>query len=610
LFAASAAVFLSVRTLRAADEPCAYDGAKPAPHPRLFLTTARESETFDAIKQNPPLAALNATLLKECDAILKLKPLAYKKTGKRLLNVSREVLRRVFYLSWAYRFTGDEKYFDRAKAEMMSAAAFPDWNPAHFLDVGEMALAISVGHDWLYEKLTPQERAKLYEAVKTKAFDAALNEKNAWFLKSANNWNQICNSGLVCAALSFYEDDPAACAAIIKRSLASNPKALKSYAPDGAYPEGSSYWNYGSEFQAAMFAALESAFGKASALEESEGFLNSTSYLHMMRGQSGYRYNYSDCSSGRLGLQIIFPWFIKRTGDASILEGQLEELAPDKLGANMKTRLLPFIFIYGADLDYANVPPFKARAMFFRGEVPVFAARLTNAKGRKLYLAGKGGSAYAPHAHMDAGSFVFESDGIRWALDLGPQSYESIEREGVNLWDRQQKSERWGLFAYSNLSHNTLTLNGARHIANGKTEMLQTFDTPQKIGAVFDMTKTLGQGLKSAVREIAIIDETYAETVDTIETGAKPASIEWRLCTHAIPEICEDEKSIILKDESGKTLLIKAECEGAQIAAKTWSAKPKNAFEKQNEGVSMAGFAFEVPQNSKCVLMVKMTPRN
>ena len=44
-----------------------------------------------------------------------------------------------------------------------------------------------------------------------------------------------------------------------------------------------------------------------------------------------------------------------------------------------------------------------------------------------VYLAIKGGSAANNHSHMDAGSFVFESKGVRWACDLGNQKYAPLE---------------------------------------------------------------------------------------------------------------------------------------------------------------------------------------
>src|SRR5690606_3129409 len=71
------------------------------------------------------------------------------------------------------------------------------------------------------------------------------------------------------------------------------------------------------------------------------------------------------------------------------------------------------------------------------------------------------------HAHMDAGSFVFELDGVRWAIDLGAQDYESLESKHIDLWNRAQDSQRWQVYRLNNDSHNTLTIDGQPHRVNG-----------------------------------------------------------------------------------------------------------------------------------------------
>ena len=35
---------------------------------------------------------------------------------------------------------------------------------------------------------------------------------------------------------------------------------------------------------------------------------------------------------------------------------------------------------------------------------------------------------------MDAGSFVFELNGVRWAIDPGVQDYNALEQAGFDLW--------------------------------------------------------------------------------------------------------------------------------------------------------------------------------
>jgi len=95
--------------------------------------------------------------------MLTLPPNERKMIGKRLLRTSNENLRRIFFLSYAYRMSGQHKYFKRAEAEMLKAASFSDWNPSHFLDTGEMTMALAIGYDWLYDKLSAKSREMYHE---------------------------------------------------------------------------------------------------------------------------------------------------------------------------------------------------------------------------------------------------------------------------------------------------------------------------------------------------------------------------------------------------------------------------------------------------------------
>ncbi len=72
-----------------------------------------------------------------------------------------KALYRIFMLSYAYRTTGELKFAERAEKEMLYMAGYDNWNPEHFLDVAEMTMALSIGYDWLYEVLSPKNRAKI-----------------------------------------------------------------------------------------------------------------------------------------------------------------------------------------------------------------------------------------------------------------------------------------------------------------------------------------------------------------------------------------------------------------------------------------------------------------
>ncbi|KAB2646634.1 MAG: hypothetical protein DVB35_05770 [Verrucomicrobia bacterium] len=65
----------------------------------------------------------------------------------------------------AYRLTKDVRFLNQAKSDLMTVCHFDDWNPSHFLDIAEMSFAVSIGYDWLYSELTPEERGIIKEAL-------------------------------------------------------------------------------------------------------------------------------------------------------------------------------------------------------------------------------------------------------------------------------------------------------------------------------------------------------------------------------------------------------------------------------------------------------------
>jgi hypothetical protein len=131
---------------------------------------------------------------------------------------------------------------------------------------------------------------------------------------------------------------------------------------------------------------------------------------------------------------------------------------------------------------------------------------------KAMYLALKGGKATVSHGHMDAGSFILETNGVRWACDLGLQSYHSLESKGIGLWDGKQDGQRWRIFRLNNFSHNTLTINRQLHSANGAA-IIKEFSAQNK-SAVVDLSAVFaGQAAKVTRRfqfappQVVISDE-------------------------------------------------------------------------------------------------------
>jgi hypothetical protein len=150
---------------------------KPAAHPRLLWPAGAEEQIRNRIAADPAAKAIFEQIRSQADALLEQPPIERIQIGRRLLDKSRTCVKRVLTLSFMYRMTGQEVYFQRAEKEMLAAAAFSDWNPSHFLDVAEMTAALAIGYDWLYDKLPPASRNPSVVQLWIKAGSVAGNQR-------------------------------------------------------------------------------------------------------------------------------------------------------------------------------------------------------------------------------------------------------------------------------------------------------------------------------------------------------------------------------------------------------------------------------------------------
>lgn len=573
-------------------------------HPRILMAAGQEKVINQKITGDKLAKKLHESILAESDKMLSLAPQERIKTGRRLLAVSREALRRLFFLSYAYRMTGQEKYLNHAEQEMLAIAAFSDWNPSHFLDVGEMTMAMAIGYDWLYDKLPQASRDQIKTAIQQKGIDASLVKgQNSW-LKATNNWNQVCNAGMVFGVMATYEDNPQQAKTIINRALNSVVLSMNEYAPDGAYPEGYGYWGYGTSFNVMLISALENMFGSSFGLTEQPGFLKTAGYLENMTGPTGLPFNYSDAGNNQ-SIQPAMFWFAQRQNNPSLLWVERGQLTDAKLAQGVKDRLFPAIMLWlgNQKVSEANAP--KATTWMGKGPNPVALMRTSWTDPNAIYVGIKGGSPSLSHAHMDAGSFVMDADGVRWAMDFGMQNYESLESKKVDLWNKAQNSQRWEVFRYNNLAHNTLSVNGKFQLIEGKATITGFSDKPNHMSASVEMSELYAGALTTANRNIAIMNKESVRVHDEVETATEPATIRWTMLTPATVKLVSPNVAELTKD--GKTLLVRVD-EPAQITLKTWPTAPVHDYDATNPGTTLLGFELTVPAKTKAALTVQLIP--
>ena len=553
------AILFSVESLQAAD-PVKLDNPMTVQYlksklrkstPRLVLNSSIERDLKKDLKNDPVIQNMFEALKLNATEIMKQPLLTRNVIGRRLLGTSREMLYRMNTLGMVYRLEPDAKILKRIDEELLAVCAFSDWNPSHYLDVAEMSIAVAFAVDWVGEDLPANTVEKAKTALIELGIMPSYNEEgNVGWINGNNNWNQVCHGGMIAASIVIAEKDPQLAAKTISRALDGMPHALEEYGPDGVYPEGSTYWGYGTSFTVLTAAMFESAFGTDFGLANYPALKESADFRLWSNAPSGWYFNFADCGDKRSeNGDITLAWFGTKTGNSIYYEKDRFLRNPKEMGELARYA--------GAGLVWLS--QFKessseglAEAWKGGGDNPVVFFRGSGDNPRQYYFGGKGGRGSVNHGNMDVGSFVFELDGVRWVVDPGNQGYHQLEQTGFNLWGRCQECERWTLLTKNNFGHSTITVNDALHNVDGYADFVD-FKAGSQPEATIDMSDVFND-LEKITRTYSKPNDYSILIEDNLELKESAKSITWQLMTTADVEWTKD--GVLLKQD-GKTLTVK-----------------------------------------------------
>lgn len=519
--------------------------------PRLILTPPIERTLRSKLKTDPVVQNYYAAMKINAEEIMASPVLTRNVIGRRLLGTSRSMLHRMTVLSMVYRIDREPAVLKKINDELIAVCNFTNWNPSHFLDVAEMSLAVAIAVDWVGRWLPKATTELAKKSLIEKGINPGFEKGNYGWVNGTNNWNQVCNGGMIAAAIAVAEKDPALAAKTISRSLDGMPNALKQYAPDGVYPEGATYWGYGTSFSVVTSSLLESAFGTDFGIADYPSFIESANFRLMTVAPSGQYFNFADCgdSEGRTG-DITLAWFAQKTGNSLYLQKDKFLIPAESTGTLSR--------LAGAGLVWLSqlIPKIETSLpSVWKGEGsnPLIVFRGEQNDPRNYYFGGKGGRGNLSHGNLDAGSFVFELDGVRWVIDPGVQDYNSLEQAGFDLWGQCQDCERWTLLTKGNHGHSTLTVDDARFKVDATAPIIDFREGPVPEATV-DLTPVYGGRLKSAHRKF-IKDTDHSITIeDRVVLQDTTKSLTWAIMTAA--EVIPSTDGAVLRQD-GKELHLK-----------------------------------------------------
>ena len=409
-----------------------------------------------------------------------------------------------------------------------------------FLDCAETAVAVSLAYDWLYDKLLDEEREAIENALYRHVLEPALTayeDPTLLWPRRRDNCALVSNSGILIASLAVLERHRDLTTQLVAKSLAASRHSFEAFAPDGAWPEGLSYWSLAIRYASLMVAGLESALGHSFGLADRPGFALTGDFALHTVGPFGAAFNFGD-SERQFDVSPL-AWLAYRFNRP--IDGWLIR--------DYDGWYLPFMTIWANRQRASPTALALPRGKIFRGSnLACFRNTWSSApKERPVYLAIKGGNAqgngrassHRPedtmlHYQADAGSFVVDGARRRWVIDLGSDDY---DLPGYFDHGADNKSgPRWGYYRTQAAGHNTLVIDGLNQVANARTPILGGCVEDDRKWVVFDLSAAYGRPAGSVRRGAALIgrrvviqDEIDPEISDNvvwaIHTSADPDSV-------------------------------------------------------------------------------------
>jgi hypothetical protein len=571
-----------------------------------MLNDAALERLKQIIETDETAAGYFRNVVKQADAICTEPILSYTvREDNRLLGTSRRCMERMYTLGLAWRMTGDRTYAERAERDLQAVCAFENWTPSlviiyplqnkhrefekkygrppwSFLDVAEMCHAVGIGYDWFYHYLSPPSRETIRKALLEKGLvhgvnaytgkGSATGAADAWTTYN-HNWNMVCNGGLINGALAVADTDPEYAKVIIPGAVKSLPIALTTYGPDGAWPEGPSYWGYATSYTVFALAGLESALGTDYGLSDIDGLSKTGAFPLLTTGLTGLYLNYAD--SGERNMLRSIPclfWLARRYGNPFFSDREHEMVK--RYGAN------PLHLIWYVPPSQSAAPVLELDS-HFRGPTEVAVFRSGWNTPEALFVGVKAGDNTFNHAHLDLGAFELDALGVRWARDLGSDNYALPGYFDFYYLTGKTGGERWTYYRMASASHNVPLLNGENQNELASAVFTSYVSKPSYAHAIIDQSKAYESHAAQAQRGIAVIDNRRAVIVQDEFILTAPAEVAWNMVTDA--EITLAGSRAVLR-QNGKALTAQIlEPSGASFSTESAGQKPP---QKENTGVS------------------------
>ena len=586
LIAAAIAVMCSCKERTASeDKPVTVvNGVEILSHPRLLYTVEDASRINRLVRSDSQVKALQQAIITKADKLVAAEDVQSDDVN---LSLSREYVNRVFTLGMAYRQSGNAKYSDKINSILNYLCSFDSWHPAHYLDVAEMTTAVAVGYDWCYDVLPEETRQKVRTSILTKALSIAEKEyetgDSGSYLKRETNWNVVCNTGMTLGALAVAEDYPDLAAKIVSNAPKFIPNCLKYFAPDGVCYEGPSYYQYTNIYLSMILKALNDNFDTDYGISDLEGVSKTAAYYVNTVSPSGLVFNFADTGIGaKASTSPLFFYFSRKFNIPQVAYWYRGQISDILAAGSLPSWHFPLALAWYDETPYTPVDTQGAWTYHNVNDILVLKGAPSNTQS--IHLMAKGAKPSAAHQQCDGGTFVIESEGVRWLTDLGCDSYDI-----PGFWDYAPDGQRWNYFRNTSLGHNTIVINGKNQYSYGEAHLCAEDLSEPQPSAAFDLTPLYPEA-ESVIRRFTLTSDSSVEITDEVRVSEK-SEIAWAAFSQCEASV---DGNVVTLTKDGKSFQVIVTCpEGAAFTAS--QPQPCTEYENPLDGITMIRFTISVP---------------
>lgn len=389
-----------------------------------------------------------------------------------------------------------------------------------------------------------KERAWIEEMCKRNILDHAIHSYTCTFAHNAKvshhqfaysegNQATITNGGILLLAISLYELNPAYYGPIIRGALRATEGGTIAYFPYGEYEEGISYWRYASVHLASILRTLETSMNTTYSITDVPGVLDTAYFPFMMAGRAGESaYAYGDGQTEKADTPLMM-YVGRKTGDKALAEHR-------KKNQQSHGKSITDIANWVSDTDGAP-SVYDTDDVYNVANSTVIMK--TGIESDDVAVSFHGGANNDGHGHWDIGSFQFDMNNVRFAVDLPREDYNLRDK---GHYDMEVAKEMYPdgapwtgshYYRFKGEGHNTVIAN--RSVINAK-ELVYNAETKS-----YDRTGTYDMNGNARSEFIDMKfgeDESYAilnmtETNDIYECAIRGIKLD------------KSKEAIIVQDE-------------------------------------------------------------